>query len=83
MLPRAPVNIPFKEGIEQFLMVFLADSRLIQIPNHTYFNDRLVVNKHEVIKTYLKISVLTKSRMPIPPSARSRYKFLQINFRFI
>jgi hypothetical protein len=26
MLPRAPVNIPLKEGIGQFLMVFLADS---------------------------------------------------------
>jgi hypothetical protein len=41
---RAPVNKPLKEGIGQFLILFLADSRLIQIPDRTYSTERLVFN---------------------------------------
>jgi hypothetical protein len=110
MLPRAPVNIPLKEVIEQYLMVFLADPCLFQIPDHTYSNERLVFNKHEVIMneynnpsfaTMIIIlddipafawrslgqptltSVLIRSRMPVPPSARSRLAFLHTNSQLI
>jgi hypothetical protein len=56
MLPRAPGNMPLKERIGQFLMVFLGYCWLIQIPDHTYLNEKFVFNKHEVIITYSKIS---------------------------
>jgi hypothetical protein len=55
MLQCARVNIPLKEGIGQFVMVFLTDSRLIQTPGHAYSSERLVSNKHWVNTTYSKI----------------------------